>query len=63
MYNAGRRRVTEMGTPLSTLNYIDAILEYRDEIDSNFNSVFLTTVVITGKEDSIPRENVSQKTK
>lgn len=36
MYNAGKNRVENGGTPRRTLDYISHILEYRDRIQDNF---------------------------
>jgi hypothetical protein len=33
MYNAGRRRVNERGTPKMTLDYIAKVLDYRERIE------------------------------
>ncbi len=33
MYNAGRRRVNERGTPKMTLDYISKVLDYRERIE------------------------------
>lgn len=38
MYNAGPRRVTERGAPLITLKYINKILSYREELQTEFES-------------------------
>lgn len=36
MYNAGKTRVEQGGTPRSTLDYISKILEYRERIEEDF---------------------------
>ncbi len=38
MYNAGPRRVTERGAPLVTLEYINKILSYREQLQRDFES-------------------------
>lgn len=38
MYNAGRTRVSTGGTPLMTLEYISKIIEYRDQLEDEFNA-------------------------
>lgn len=38
MYNAGPRRVTERGAPLITLDYINKILSYREQLQQEFES-------------------------
>lgn len=44
MYNAGRGRVTSNGTPRVTLNYINRILKYQE----NISSLFAARVVARG---------------
>ncbi len=36
MYNAGRTRVTQGGTPMMTLEYISLILDYRNQLEERF---------------------------
>ena len=38
MYNAGRTRVTQRGTPRMTLDYIAKILDYQRDLESRFES-------------------------
>jgi len=38
MYNAGRTRVSTGGTPLMTLEYISKIIQYRDQLEDEFNA-------------------------
>ncbi len=38
MYNAGPRRVSEQGAPLMTLQYINKILKYREQLQQDFHS-------------------------
>ncbi len=40
MYNAGPRRVTERGAPLITLEYINKILSYQEQLQQEFESKF-----------------------
>lgn len=42
MYNAGLGRVSGGGTPRMTLNYIDKVLNYRDQLLDEFNSEMST---------------------
>lgn len=41
MYNAGRNKVNGDRTPVSTLNYISKILDYKAKIDSKFSTEIL----------------------
>jgi hypothetical protein len=41
MYNAGRSRVTDRGTPKMTLDYISKILDYQDGIEERFEGLHL----------------------
>ena len=41
MYNAGRRRVTVSGAPVSTLEYISQIIEYREQLEERFFNRFM----------------------
>ena len=55
MYNAGRNRVENGGTPLMTLAYISKILEYQEIIEGEFNQKILVTgIVINSQKRSIP---------
>ena len=38
MYNAGRTRVTERGTPRMTLDYISRILDYQRDLEGSFEN-------------------------
>lgn len=38
MYNAGPRRISERGAPKMTLDYIDKIITYRQELDDDFQA-------------------------
>ncbi len=38
MYNAGRTRVTERGTPRMTLDYISKILDYQRDLEGRFEN-------------------------
>jgi len=38
MYNAGPRRISERGAPKMTLDYIDKIISYRQELDDDFQA-------------------------
>ena len=41
MYNAGRSRVTISGAPVSTLEYISQIIEYRERLEERFFNRFM----------------------
>jgi uncharacterized protein YraI len=36
IYNAGKRRVTEIGAPVITLEYIGKYVEYRRKLEDSF---------------------------
>ncbi|MBN1648906.1 MAG: transglycosylase SLT domain-containing protein [Spirochaetales bacterium] len=42
MYNAGHHRVSNGGTPMSTLNYIQKILNYREVLDRDLEDYMRT---------------------
>ncbi|MDR1420495.1 MAG: transglycosylase SLT domain-containing protein [Treponema sp.] len=44
MYNAGMHRVSNVGTPKNTLDYIHRVLEYRRELDGAFTAAVLDTL-------------------
>lgn len=41
LYNAGEGQVTFAGAPMQTLNYINKILNYRDELENRFRAMLL----------------------
>ena len=49
MYNAGRARVERGGTPLITLEYISNILEYREDLERDFEKSVLMNVIVLQK--------------
>ncbi len=47
MYNAGRTRVTNDGTPLMTLDYISDILDYKEYLDKSIEAALVKNRTIT----------------
>ena len=50
MYNAGRTRVERGGTPIITLEYISKILEYREDLEREFEKTVLMKGIVLRKQ-------------